>query len=246
MTWFLPAPLVLCLLLVGSNFYFFGSVAGGQDQLEQHHRLLHGVGGPWSGDLREGLAGTLFSPNRGLFIFSPWVALAVAVLPWSIRKVPPGSLARWLMLALVPYLFLFSKYAVWWAGGSFGPRYWTDAMPVFGIMLAAGFDWAWERSRVVMSLFAAAVVFAMAIHAIGAFCYPSTWNFYPTDIDIDHRRLWDCATRNCRGASGNHCSESPSRYVYPVFDPFARSIAAGFTPMPPAPEATQGRVSRSA
>ena len=24
-----------------------------------------------------------------------------------------------------------------------------------------------------------------------AFCYPSTWNFYPDNIDIDHERLWD-------------------------------------------------------
>jgi len=44
--WFLPAPLLLGLLLVGYNLYFFGSVAGGQDQLERHHGFLHGVGGP--------------------------------------------------------------------------------------------------------------------------------------------------------------------------------------------------------
>ncbi len=30
---------------------------------------LHGVTGTWSGSLAEGAAGTLFSPNRGLFIF---------------------------------------------------------------------------------------------------------------------------------------------------------------------------------
>jgi hypothetical protein len=189
--WFLPAPALLCLLLVGSNLYYFDSVAGGQDQLERHHRLLHGVGGPWSGNLREGMSGTLMSPNRGLLIFSPWVALAIAALPASYRKFPPGSLIRWLMVALIPYLFLYSKYAVWWAGGSFGPRYWIDAVPLFGVMLAGGLDWAWDRSRAFAGLFILTIFLSVAIHAIGAFCYPSTWNFYPTDIDLDHKRLWD-------------------------------------------------------
>jgi hypothetical protein len=191
LAWFLPAPLLLGLALVGSNLYYFDRIAGGQDQLEQFHPRIHGVAGPWSGDLREGMAGTLLSPNRGLFIFSPWVALAVAASPTTVRKLATGSLVRWLLLALVPYLFVLSKYAVWWAGGSFGPRYWTDAFPLFGVLLACGLDWAWDRSRGLMALFTIAILLSVAVHAIGAFCYPSTWNFYPADIDLHHERLWD-------------------------------------------------------
>jgi hypothetical protein len=189
--WFLAAPVFLGLVLVGSNLYYFGSLAGGQDQIERQHSRLHGVGGPWSGNLAEGMAGTLLSPSRGLFVFSPWVALAVATAPVAVKKLAPGSLARWLLLALVPYLFVLSKYAVWWAGGSFGPRYWTDALPLFGILLSCGLDWAWSRSRALLALFAVTILLSVASHAIGAFCYPSTWNFYPTDIDLDHKRLWD-------------------------------------------------------
>jgi hypothetical protein len=189
--WFLPAPVLLGLALVGSNLYDFGSIAGGQDRLERLHRRIHGVEGPWSGDLAAGMAGTLFSPNRGLFVFSPWVAAAIAVAPAALRRLKPGSLPRWLLLALIPYLLLLSKYAVWWGGGSFGPRYWTDAFPLFGVLLACGLDWAWERSRIVLALFAATIVISVAIQAVGAFCYPSTWNFLPTDTDLDHQRLWD-------------------------------------------------------
>lgn len=191
LAWFLPAPIILGLVLVGYHLYYFGSIAGGQEQLEQQHRRVHGVGGPWSGDLREGLAGTLVSPNRGLFVFSPWVAVALAVSPVTVRRLAADSLARWLLLALVPYLLVLSKYAVWWGGGSFGPRYWTDAFPLFGVVLACGLDWAWERSRALMALFALTIVLSAAAHAIGAFCYPSTWNFSPTDIDLHHERLWD-------------------------------------------------------
>jgi hypothetical protein len=189
--WFLAAPVVLGLVLVGSNLYYFGSLAGGQDQIERQHSRLHGVGGPWSGNVTEGMAGTLLSPSRGLFVFSPWIALAVATAPVAVKKIAKGSLAKWLVLALVPYLYLLSKYAVWWAGGSFGPRYWTDALPLFGVMLACALDWAWGRSRLLVALLAVTILMSVAIHAIGAFCYPSTWNFYPTDIDLDHARLWD-------------------------------------------------------
>jgi hypothetical protein len=191
LAWFWPAPVVLGLALVGYHLYYFDRIAGGQEQLEQQHRRVHGVGGPWSGDLREGLPGTLLSPNRGLFVFSPWVAVALAVAPSAAGRLAPGSLARWLLLALVPYLLVLSKYAVWWGGGSFGPRYWTDAFPLFGVLLACGLDWARDRSRALMALFAVTILVSVAIHAIGAFCYPSTWNFYPADIDLHHERLWD-------------------------------------------------------
>jgi hypothetical protein len=189
--WFLPAPILLGLALVGYNQYYFDTIGGGQDQLEQEHRRIHGVAGPWSGDLREGMAGTLLSPNRGLFVFSPWVALAVATAPVAFRKLVPGALVRWLLLALLPYLFLLSKYAVWWGGGCFGPRYWADAFPLFGVLLACALDCAWGRSRGLVALLAVTIMLSVAVHAIGAFCYPSTWNFYPADIDVHHERLWD-------------------------------------------------------
>ena len=46
----------------------------------------HGVQGPWSGDLIEGAAGTLVSPNRGLLVFSPWIALSLLALPATARR----------------------------------------------------------------------------------------------------------------------------------------------------------------
>ena len=189
--WFLPAPVILGLALLGYHQYYFNGMTGGQDQLEAQHRRLHAVGGPWSGDLAAGMAGTLVSPSRGLFVFSPWIALAIAVLPASFRKIAPGSLVRWLCVAMIPYLFVLSKYAVWWGGGCFGPRYWTDAAPIFGVILAAALDWAGDRSRLLIIAMAVAILISAAIQTIGAFCFPSSWIFYPTDIDIDHQRLWD-------------------------------------------------------
>jgi hypothetical protein len=191
LAWFLPAPLLIGLAVIGYNLWYFGTVVGGQHEVEQLHGELHGVAGLWSGDLWAGLTGTLFSPNRGLFIFSPWIAVALAVAPAAARRLAPWSLLAWLLWSLVLYLVLLSKYAVWWAGCSFGPRYWTDTIPLFAILLACALDWARGRSRALLAVFAATIAFSVAVQAIGAFCYPSTWNFYPADVDQHHERLWD-------------------------------------------------------
>jgi hypothetical protein len=80
LAWFLPLPIVIGGLLISYNLYYFGNVAGGQPQLEALHTELHSLG-PWSGRILSGAIGTLFSPSRGLFLFTPWIAVALCVLP---------------------------------------------------------------------------------------------------------------------------------------------------------------------
>ena len=189
--WLLPAPLIGAIALLSYNLWFFGDPVGGQAQLEQIHRSLHRLPGPWSGDLLEGAMGTLFSPNRGLFIFTPWVAVALAATPLVARRLASCRLITWLLLALVPYLLLLSKYAVWWGGHCFGPRYWTEVIPLFAILLAFGLDWAMARSRLMTGLFLGTIVLAIGIQVIGACFYPSTWNLEPLNVDLHHERLWD-------------------------------------------------------
>jgi len=40
-------------------------------------------------------------------------------------------------------------------------------------------------------LFALTIVLSIAIQAIGAFCFPSSWNLRPVNVDTHHERLWD-------------------------------------------------------
>ena len=107
------------------------------------------------------------------------------------RRLASCRLLTWLLLALVPYLLLLSKYAVWWGGHCFGPRYWTDVIPLFAILLAFGLDWAMARSRGLTALFIGTIILAIGIQVIGACFYPSTWNLEPLNVDLHHERLWD-------------------------------------------------------
>ena len=80
---------------------------------------------------------------------------------------------------------------MWWGGHCFGPRYWTDVIPLFAILFAYGLDWMLARSRVLVAIAAVAVSFSIAVQFIGAFCYPSSWNLQPRNVDLHHERLWD-------------------------------------------------------
>jgi hypothetical protein len=33
--------------------------------------------------------------------------------------------------------------------------------------------------------------FSFGVQLIGAFCYPSSWEKSPVDVDLHHERLWD-------------------------------------------------------
>lgn len=193
LAWFLPAPILGAFLLLGYNLWFFGSVLGGQAQLEQMHPRLHGLPDAWSGRFLDGAAGTLLSPNRGLLVFCPWVAVALATtcVPAVTRRLAAHRMVCWLLAALVVYFILLAKYAVWWGGHCFGPRYWTDVMPLFAILLAFGLDWARANSRAVVAIATLAILWAVAVQALGAYCYPTDWNLRPANVDLHHERLWD-------------------------------------------------------
>lgn len=197
---FLPGPLLIGGALLAYNAGLFGTLSGGQAKLESVHPEIHGVPGAWSGDWAQGLAGTLISPARGLFVYCPWVALGLFWLRWTWGMLPRRSLSRWMVAGLLPYLLLLSRYAVWWAGHTFGPRYWADATPVFAVLLALALLWCWRRWRPGLGLFGAAAAWSVMLQGVGAYCYPSSWNLRPRNVDRAHERLWDWRDTEVRRA----------------------------------------------
>jgi hypothetical protein len=193
LAWFFPGPLLGAGLLIGFNCWFFGRPEGGQAELEARdlHLALHGVVGPWSGNLLAGAAGTLVSPSRGLFIYTPWALLALVTAPVAWVRLRPWPVVRSVLLALAAYFLVLAKYAVWWGGYSFGPRYWTDAVPLFAVLLGLGLEWSWSRCRPLFAIFVTASAFAVAVQVIGAFGAPSSWAYLPANVDLHHERLWD-------------------------------------------------------
>jgi hypothetical protein len=118
-------------------------------------------------DLLSGLGGLLFSPTRGLFVFSPF--LLFLVLVW--RHLPSDRGERGLTLAIsVGVVLQVLLYAMtdWRAGISWGPRFLTGLLPLLMWMLAPVVA---SLRRFGRTCFLLAVGAAVAIEAIGAFWY---------------------------------------------------------------------------
>jgi hypothetical protein len=178
-------------LLLAYNWTVFGTLAGGLAEIEALGHAKHAVAGSITEEPLVSFAGTLVSPSRGLFIYTPWVLLVLALLPRTWARASASGPLRALLLGLLPFFAIVGSYAVWWGGWSFGPRYWTEAMPLFGVLLGFSVAWAREHSRIWLAGFGVTVGLSIGIQAVGAFYYPSSWNEHPAPIDLHHERLWD-------------------------------------------------------
>jgi hypothetical protein len=150
----LPPSLVLLY-----NLAVAGGFAGGYGIVGKPTYFQH--------DFWAGVGGLLFSPTRGLLVFSPF--LLFLVLAW--RHLPRDRAERGLTQAMIGAVVLqvalYAK-ADWRGGISWGPRYMTDLLPFFMWMLVPVVTALRGFGRVA---FLTMIGVAMAIEAIGAFCY---------------------------------------------------------------------------
>jgi hypothetical protein len=150
------------LVVFAYNLHYAANVAGGYGIIGSARFFRHPV--------IPGIAGLLFSPAKGLFIYSPFLLFLVLAFRCLPRGREERRLTQALAVAVVVQIVLYAK--VDWRGGlSWGPRYMTDLLPFLIWMLVPVVESLRRAGRV---LFVIAVGVAIAIEAIGAFCY-SGW-----------------------------------------------------------------------
>jgi len=169
------------LAVLGYNLAAFQRIAGG------YAAVLDAGFMSRSGRL-EGIAGMLFSPTKGLFVFSPFLLAA----PLALRRRPPEGRGLDLACAGAIALLVVGQSSADWRGGmSYGPRFLTDALPCFAWLLAPVVEAAGPAlRRTLLVLVAIAVLF----QAIGAVYYAGL-----SDLRIagpptaGYRAAWDPA-----------------------------------------------------
>lgn len=155
-------------------------------------------------DTLGGMLGLLFSPSRGLFIYSPFLAAAVAVLaaawlPGSTRRAAETESAdrqvlfRIMALVFAGNLVLHGSHEEWWGGWSYGNRYLSDLAPIYMLAIAHGWR-SWSASSLARAAFAIAVGWAVLLQALGAayqyfYWGDLHWDAHP-DITRAPDRLW--------------------------------------------------------
>lgn len=153
-----------------------------------------------------GLNGILWSPSRGLLVYTPaalvGVALCVRYWKWRVHT------GLWMLAAAATLAFIavIAAWPVWWGGHCYGPRLTSEVVPWLALLAmlgeqarrrfqadrpneaAAGVPIRWLGSAVAGTL----VAYSVAVHGIGANSSASAeWNSrILTDAD-NQEVLWD-------------------------------------------------------
>lgn len=182
--WALP-PL---LLFVGYNTVYFGApFTTGFGALVVTPGWFIRDAASFANPLHAGLMGLLFSPARGLLIYSPVLVFAVwgMVLVW---RAPELRVLRYLSLSPLPLLVVAAKWGMWWGGHSVGPRLLADLMPILCVYLYPPLQAASVRP-VLRYMVVSLSAWSVGLHGLGAVS-DGSWNRYPLDVDRHRERLW--------------------------------------------------------
>lgn len=179
---FALSALPLAAAVAAFNQYYFGSPFD-FGQLAAGARIAqYKTGSPelWQTPVWVGAAGLLASPSRGLFVYSPFLAMGIAgaVLAWREERYRP---LRVLTLA-VPALWLPAfAWFDWWGGWTFGYRPIVDSVPLLAVLcipvLARVLGHPLWRGAL-----AVALAWSVFVQALGAFAY-SPWGWDARLVD---------------------------------------------------------------
>jgi hypothetical protein len=189
----LGASAVPAVLLGWYSASYWGSVLALGQQ--------HGISG-FSGHVVSGIAGLLFSPARGLLVHSPVFLLACVSLVLTLREHDFSRLEFFLAVSIVLQILVTSGWENWWGGHSFGYRLLIETVPALTILLARAWERFVARRRLLTASFALLALLSVCVHFLGAFYYPSGFNWDPNLIDQHPERLW-----RIRGTEILRCSD---------------------------------------
>jgi hypothetical protein len=184
------------------SWYLLGAAAIAAVYLSYNLSIYHGLFSPYYQYRLDGLypanwlswakalAGDIFSPGRGLLIYTPVFAFSI----WSMfTGMWRGPLSKWLAVLVGLHALSVSSYIVcWWGGDCYGPRFFTDVTPILVLFLIPFFAKWEELSRVVRIAFAASVLIGLAIHVRAGWSIAVwQWNSTPVHVNDHPERNWD-------------------------------------------------------
>jgi len=146
--------------------------------------------------LWEALVGNVVSPNRGLFVFSPILLLALYGAWLKLRR-DRTLLDGALVAVVILHWLVISSHVPWNGGHTYGNRLFADVIPFFvyfliPVVAALPDPRHVGRRPALAAAFVVLVGISVAIHYRGAYRRVAwDWNRSPVDIDVDPSRIWD-------------------------------------------------------
>ncbi len=176
--WTVPAV----LFLVWYNFTFLENPLsfGGYEKVK-----------PFETPLLEGLAGVLFAPNKGLFIYSPFF-LFIFLSFFRIFFVQKRRFFLLIGVCIVSFTILTAKWTHWHGGWSFGPRLMVDIAPFMVFLLVPLFTNGILRKKIFLFLFWFLGILSILIQLIGlVYGKNVSWYMAVATTSSSTSYLWD-------------------------------------------------------
>jgi len=178
------------------NAYFFHSLVGGYaGDAHAYTTSLPGV--------LSSLAALTVSPSRGLFVFAPVLAFALAgALRARRERDPVAQLLGLLALACTLLLVQYAFFRYWWAGYAYGPRFLTDVAAVGALLLVfvipadpLAYARGSLRRAALSAAFGLAFLASVGVQFAGAYAGAagSDWSRVPVSVDRNPERVWRMA-----------------------------------------------------
>lgn len=146
------------------------------------------------GAIPEALLGTLLSPNRGLFIWSPIFCFALHGALLEVRRVGyrRGNIGMYLAGILLSHWIVTALFEDWGGAWSIGPRYFVDVIPYLTYFLIPVLASLPGRAIAFRYGLAAALAASTLIQLHCAVSpYPFMWNGKPRALVEAPERKWD-------------------------------------------------------
>ena len=147
---------------------------------------------PFDTPVPAGLYGLLLSPSRGLLIYAPYLAFAVAALVGAWRA--QGFVAtrlRALGLVALATLLLYATYTEWWGGRVFGARFLDDLAPILFAALAWGIGRGLLARPLWRRFFWILAGWSLVLFNTAALVYDQRWDTDPINVNFHPERLFD-------------------------------------------------------
>jgi hypothetical protein len=173
--------------LAAYNWIYLGSpIKFGQTELWRH--AVEKTGSPviFQTPLFVGAVGSLFSPARGLFVYSPFLAFALwgAVASWRQKSF---ACFRPLVAAIAAVWLIEFKHFDWWSGWSYGYRHIVDTAVLLCLLMIPIFDRI-ASSRGLAFIAFVAVGWSIGLQALAVLGYDNSgWNAREVFVVVDSK-----------------------------------------------------------
>jgi hypothetical protein len=91
---------------------------------------------PWSTPFHTGILGALFQPEKSIFLFDPLLVLAILLLVWLWKRLPPEvrAFGAASVLLLSAYICFYARYTYWAGDFAWGDRYVSTSVELVALV----------------------------------------------------------------------------------------------------------------